>query len=58
MDKVFNFLDLPYHRIKDTSAKNTRKYDPIDDAVRAKLAAFYAPYNEKLYAILGRDMAW
>ncbi|KAL4109441.1 hypothetical protein PRIC1_001141 [Phytophthora ramorum] len=58
MDKVFNFLDLPYHRIKDTSAKNTRKYDPIDDAVRAKLAAFYAPYNEKLYLILGRDMGW
>ncbi|CAH0479679.1 unnamed protein product [Peronospora belbahrii] len=58
MDTVFNFLDLPYHRIKDISAKNTRKYDPINDAVRAKLAAFYAPYNEKLYAIIGRDMGW
>ncbi|KAK1931909.1 Membrane-associated sulfotransferase kil1 [Phytophthora citrophthora] len=58
MDKVFNFLDLPYHRIKDTSAKNTRKYDPIDDSVRAKLTAFYAPYNEKLYALLGRDIGW
>ncbi|KAG7401102.1 hypothetical protein PHYBOEH_002985 [Phytophthora boehmeriae] len=58
MDKVFKFLELPYHRIKDTSAKNTRKYDPIDEAVRAKLSAFYAPYNEKLYAILGRNLAW
>ncbi|EEY57264.1 uncharacterized protein PITG_11100 [Phytophthora infestans T30-4] len=58
MDKVFNFLDLPYHRIKDTSAKNTRKYDPIDDAVRAKLTAFYAPYNERLYTLLERNMGW
>ncbi|CAI5726817.1 unnamed protein product [Hyaloperonospora brassicae] len=58
MDKVFTFLDLPYHRIEDTSAKNTRKYDPIDDAVRAKLAAFYAPYNEKLYEMLGRNLGW
>uniref|UniRef100_M4BDP3 Aspartyl/asparaginy/proline hydroxylase domain-containing protein n=1 Tax=Hyaloperonospora arabidopsidis (strain Emoy2) TaxID=559515 RepID=M4BDP3_HYAAE len=58
MDKVFKFLDLPYHRIKDPSAKNTRKYDPMDDAVRAKLAAFYAPYNEKLYEMLGRHLGW
>ncbi|KUF97425.1 DNA ligase [Phytophthora nicotianae] len=58
MDKVFNFLDLPYHRIRDTTAKNTRKYDPINDAVRAKLTAFYAPYNEKLYTLLDRNMGW
>ncbi|KAF1775758.1 Isopenicillin N synthase-like [Phytophthora cactorum] len=47
---------VPPH--KDTSAKNTRKYDPIDEAVRAKLTAFYAPYNEKLYALLDRNMGW
>ncbi|CAH0492205.1 unnamed protein product [Peronospora farinosa] len=58
MDKVFDFLDLPYHRIHDISAKNTRKYDPINDVVRAKLTAFYAPYNEKLYELIGRDMGW
>ncbi|CEG46544.1 (heparan sulfate)-glucosamine 3-sulfotransferase 1 [Plasmopara halstedii] len=58
MDKVFNFLGLPYHRIKDTSAKNTRRYSSIDEAVRVRLAAFYKPYNEKLYALLGRDMGW
>ena len=58
MDKVFDFLDLPYHRIHDISAKNTRMYDPINEAVRAKLTAFYAPYNEKLYEVIGRNMGW
>ncbi|RLN06617.1 hypothetical protein BBJ28_00002816 [Nothophytophthora sp. Chile5] len=58
MDKVFTFLELPYHRIKDTSAKNTRKYEPLGDAVRAKLSAFYAPYNAKLYEILERNVGW
>lgn len=58
MNKVFKFLDLPYHRIEDTSAKNTRTYSPIEEAVRAKLAAFYKPFNEKLYTLLGRDMGW
>jgi hypothetical protein len=23
-----------------------------------KLAAFYRPYNEELYALLGRDLGW
>ncbi|TDH65503.1 hypothetical protein CCR75_004044 [Bremia lactucae] len=58
IDKVFNFLNLPYHRIKDTSAKNTRKYSAMDEIVHTKLAAFYKPYNEKLYALLGRTLNW
>lgn len=58
MSTVFEFLELPPHRIEDVSAKNTRKYDPLSPATRAKLAAFYAPYNDKLNALLGRDLGW
>ncbi|TYZ60992.1 hypothetical protein PybrP1_005347 [[Pythium] brassicae (nom. inval.)] len=58
MAKVFEFLELPPHRIEDVSAKNTRKYDPLAPATREKLAAFYAPYNQKLGALLGRELNW
>lgn len=58
MDKVFTFLELPPHRIEDVSAKNTRKYDPLSPATREKLAAFYAPYNQKLNELLGRNLGW
>jgi hypothetical protein len=58
MGRVFDFLELPPHRIEDVTAKNTRKYDPISPETRAKLAAFYAPYNAKLNELLGRDFGW
>ncbi|DBA01206.1 TPA: hypothetical protein N0F65_002341 [Lagenidium giganteum] len=58
MDKVFSFLELPPHRIEDVTAKNTRKYEPLSAELRARLAEFYAPYNEKLNAMLGRDLGW
>ncbi|TMW63626.1 hypothetical protein Poli38472_002567 [Pythium oligandrum] len=58
MERVFDFLGLPPHRIEDTSAKNTRKYDSLSDSLRAKLAAFYAPYNAKLNTLLGRNVGW
>lgn len=58
MAKVFDFLELLPHRIEDVSAKNTRKYEPLSAATRAKLAAFYAPYNKKLNELFGRDLGW
>lgn len=58
MGKVFEFLGLPPHRIQDESAKNTRKYEPMAETTRQKLAAFYAPYNLKLNELLSRDLGW
>lgn len=39
-------------------AKNARKYEPVSEAVAAKLRAFYKPHNEELYRLLGRDLGW
>jgi hypothetical protein len=58
MDQVFAFLELPKHRIEDISAKNTRKYAPLSSLMRQKLSEFYAPYNEKLDDLLGRNLNW
>ncbi len=52
--KVFAFLGLPPHDIIDTEAKNTRQYEQLNERMKARLAAFYAPFNEKLFEMLGR----
>ena len=52
--RVFEFLGLPSHDIIDTQAKNTRKYEALDEGMKARLAAFYAPFNRKLFEMLGR----
>jgi len=52
--RVFEFLGLPSHDIIDTQAKNTRKYEALDERMKARLAAFYAPFNRKLFEMLGR----
>ncbi|MFC1574687.1 sulfotransferase domain-containing protein [Gemmatimonadota bacterium] len=34
------------------------RYPPMSTASRAELAAFYRPWNEKLFRFLGRSLAW
>lgn len=58
INEVFAFLHLPPSEIADVTAKNTRKYDPLSDEVKAKLTAFYQPYNERLYELVGRNFGW
>jgi hypothetical protein len=52
LGKVFDFLGLPPHSIIDTHAKNTRAYEPMDERTKARLSAFYAPFNQQLFQIL------
>lgn len=52
MDGIFSFVGLPPNDVEDLAAKNTRDYTPMGDAVRAKLQAFYAPYNSMLSDML------
>jgi hypothetical protein len=58
MERVFAFLDVPSHDIGDLEAKNTRKYAPMPEDCREKLAAFYAPFNAELFELLGRELVW
>jgi hypothetical protein len=55
LPQVFDFLGLPPHRIVDCSAKNTRRYDPLSPETRKRLDGFFAPFNEQLAHLLGRD---
>ena len=54
--KVFEFLNLPYFKIKDFTKQNKREYPPMKDETRKLLIEFYKPHNEKLYKILGRKI--
>lgn len=59
MKDVFAFLELPPYTIEDSSAKNTRAYGALHPDTRARLQAFYAPFNEALATMLGRrSFAW
>jgi hypothetical protein len=39
----------PHHR---------SEYPPMDAALRRRLQDYFAPFNQQLYALLGRDLGW
>ncbi len=58
MNRVFGFLGVHPQDIDDTAAKNTRSYNPISETARKTLQEFYAPYNQKLFDMIGRHLEW
>jgi sulfotransferase family protein len=52
------FLELPRQIPVDLSAKNARSYAPIPEPLRERLREHFAPANERLRALLGRDLGW
>lgn len=58
VNEVFEFIQLPPSDITDIEAKNTRKYEPITPEMRAKLEEFFAPYNQRLFTLLGKQLKW
>ncbi len=57
---IHTFLGLPPRppEVHEIVNQNPIKAPPFEEEAREKLQAFYRPYNEKLYALLGRDMKW
>jgi len=58
LTKVFEFLDLPYFKIKDFTRQNRREYHPMKDETRKLLVEFYKPHNKKLFDMLGSKFDW
>ena len=58
LTKVFEFLDLPYFKIKDFTKQNKREYPPMNDETRKLLIEFYKPHNEKLYSLINQHFDW
>jgi hypothetical protein len=58
LTKIFEFLDLPYFKIKDLTKQNKREYPPMKAETRKLLIEFYRPYNEKLYNLISQHFDW
>ena len=58
LTKVFEFLDLPYFKIRDFTKQNKREYPLMKDETRKLLIEFYKPYNKKLFGMLDRKFDW
>jgi hypothetical protein len=57
--KILDFLGLPYHPIASTEEQVVSNYTGLGltmtNKTREKLETFFAPYNKRLYSMLGGD---
>ena len=58
MQKVFSFLDLPKHQLKDYQKLNSGSYPNIPPSIYSTLSDYYQPYNQKLEEYLGMKFNW
>jgi len=52
MDAVFRFVGIPPHDLANVEPRNARAYSTLPPPTRARLEAFYAPYNRRLVTLL------
>ena len=58
VNKVFSFLGLPEHNIKDFTRKNVNKYEKMSSKTRDSLIEYFKPYNAELEKMLNRKFNW
>jgi hypothetical protein len=56
--QVLEFLGLPPADSSGFRRFNVGEYDGMDPAVKARLTKYFAPHNQRLYDLLGRDLGW
>ena len=58
--EIHEFLGIPPMKpeLHEIVNQNPVKAPPMDEETRRKLGAFYRPWNERLYALIGRDLEW
>jgi Sulfotransferase domain len=58
MNDVFSFLGVGSVWSGRFEAINANPKSELDAALRERLAAYYAPHNERLYELIGRRLPW
>lgn len=56
--ETLTFLDLSDYDPGPMPARNASGYPEIGPQSRDRLRAYYAPHNERLFELLGRDFGW
>jgi hypothetical protein len=57
MARVYEFLDLPPHALPAYPPYGQRDYS-VDPALRKWLRAYFAPHDERLWALIGEELRW
>jgi hypothetical protein len=58
LEDVLRFLRLAPFESTLASPAGRATYEPMDPATRRRLERFFAPHNERLYALLSTDFGW
>ena len=58
LDRLGRFLGLDDMDAKAFRARNVGLYSALDEGVRARLADFFTPHNERLFNLVGRRWDW
>jgi hypothetical protein len=56
--RVLSHVRAPAHELGDYPRVFVRDYDEMKPETRARLSAYYAEPNRRLYQLLGRDLGW
>jgi hypothetical protein len=57
-DALTDFLGLPRYQLVDPQRFKVNSYEPMEPALRQRLAEYYADPNEDLFGLLGRRLDW
>jgi hypothetical protein len=58
VQRIYDFLELPPFEPKILPVRNSAAGEKMSDKTRERLAKFFAPLNQELYAFVGRDFGW
>ena len=56
--KIFNFLDLPSHKVDVSELKNKKDYAPMPEEAREWLVEYFREPNRRLEKLLGLSLPW
>ena len=58
LESVFQYLNLPDYKIKNTRRQKQKKYVPMNSQTRKILIEFFKPHNERLFKFIGKKFDW
>jgi hypothetical protein len=56
--QVLDFVGLPHWEPPQFRRFNAADYDAMDPSIRQRLTDYFAPHNQRLYELVGRDFGW
>ena len=58
LESVFQYLNLPNYKIKNSQHRKQNKYVPMNPQTRELLIEFFKPHNERLFKFIGKKFEW